>query len=68
MKIGRINSSQDGIVFDIYGEVQTLSAGHGNVPKILINKKIHNTLRTGHDTDNKGGGGEVPLLKNIHGI
>jgi hypothetical protein len=39
MKIGKINSSQDGIVYDVYGEIQTLSAGHGNVPKILINEK-----------------------------
>jgi len=36
MIFGKINSSQDGIVFDINGSVQTLSAGHGNVPKILI--------------------------------
>lgn len=39
MKIGRINSSQDGIIFDVNGEVQCLSSGHGNVPKILINEK-----------------------------
>lgn len=47
MKIGRINSSQDGIS-------QALSAGHGNSPKILIKKatSLHGkdfmpTLRTG---------------------
>ena len=56
MKIGKINSSQDGVVFDIHGEVQTLSAGHGNVPKILINEKIHNPIQPGHDTHNSGGG------------
>lgn len=45
MKVGKINSSQDGIVFDVNGEVQTLSAGNGNVPKILIDGK-----------NNQGGG------------
>ena len=45
MKVGKLNSSQDGVVFDVNGEVQTLSAGHGNVPKILIN-----------DEQNTGGG------------
>jgi len=40
MKVGKLNSSQDGIVFDIHGIVQTLSAGHGNVPKILINEPV----------------------------
>ena len=57
MKVGKINSSQDGIIFDTNGEVQCLSSGHGNVPKILINEKeIHNTLQPGHDTNNQGGG------------
>lgn len=32
----RLNSSQDGIVFNTDGICQTLSAGHGNVPKIKI--------------------------------
>lgn len=45
MKVGKLNSSQDGVVFDVHGEVQTLSAGHGNVPKILVNE------------ENTGGGG-----------
>ena len=40
MKVGKINSSQDGIIFDTNGEVQCLSSGHGNVPKILINENI----------------------------
>ena len=57
MKVGRLNSSQDGIIFSIDGEVQTLSAGHGNVPKILINEPLHDTIQSGHDTDNKIGGG-----------
>lgn len=57
MKVGRINSSQDGIIFDTNDDVQCLSSGHGNVPKILINKKgIHNTIQSGHDTNNQGGG------------
>jgi DNA (cytosine-5)-methyltransferase 1 len=34
--IGRINSSQDGIVFDPNGISQWLSAGHGNTPKIEV--------------------------------
>jgi len=56
MKVGRINSSQDGIIFDTNDEVQCLSSGHGNVPKILINEKgIHNTIQSGHDTNNQGG-------------
>jgi DNA (cytosine-5)-methyltransferase 1 len=32
--LANLNSSQDGQVFDINGICQTLSAGHGNVPKI----------------------------------
>lgn len=55
MKIGKLNSSQDGAIFTIDGEVQTLSAGHGNVPKILINE-TNNTIRERHDTNSKGGG------------
>lgn len=39
MKVGRINSNQDGIIFDIHGEVQTLYAGHRNLPKILIDEE-----------------------------
>ena len=57
MKVGKLNSSQDGIVFSTDGEVQTLSAGHGNVPKILINEQIQNTIRQGRDTNNACGGG-----------
>jgi len=60
MKVGKINSSQDGVIFDTNGEVQCLSSGHGNVPKILINEKeMDNPLQSGHDTHNKGGGAEV---------
>lgn len=33
--VGELNSSQDGKVFSVEGDSQTLSAGHGNVPKIL---------------------------------
>lgn len=33
--VGRINSSQDGIVHGVDGCSQTLTAGHGNSPKIL---------------------------------
>lgn len=36
--IGKINNSQDGIVFGVNEQCQTLSAGHGNVPKILIDE------------------------------
>ncbi|QDY21053.1 DNA (cytosine-5-)-methyltransferase [Clostridium botulinum] len=35
LQIGKLNSSQDGIVHDINGISQCLSAGHGNTPKIL---------------------------------
>lgn len=34
--VAKLNSSQDGLVFDTDDISQTLSAGHGNVPKILI--------------------------------
>ena len=37
MKIGKINSSQDGIIHSVDGISQSLSAGHGNSPKILVN-------------------------------
>lgn len=33
---GRLNSSQDGQVFNINGISQCLSSGHGNMPKILV--------------------------------
>jgi DNA (cytosine-5)-methyltransferase 1 len=35
--VGSLNSSQDGKVFCPSGISQTLSSGHGNVPKVLIN-------------------------------
>jgi len=35
IKIGKINSSQDGIVHSTNGISQCLSAGHGNSPKII---------------------------------
>lgn len=56
MKIGKINSSQDGIIHSIDGISQALSAGHGNSPKILINENIHDTLRSGLYPNNEGGG------------
>ena len=52
MKVGKINNSQDGKVFDVHGEVQSLSAGHSNVPKILINEK-----------NNRGGGNSTILTR-----
>ena len=55
MKIGKINSSQDGIIHSIDGHSQALSAGHRNVPKILINES-DNTLRQGLHKRIKGGG------------
>jgi hypothetical protein len=58
MKVGRINSSQDGIIHDLEGEISCLSAGHGNVPKIILNEQIHNSIRSGHHPDNQNGGGE----------
>jgi len=36
MRVGKINSSQDGQVFDTKGISQCLSAGHGNTPKVAI--------------------------------
>jgi len=38
MTLLQINSSQDGKVFDENGLSQTLSAGHGNVPKIVAQR------------------------------
>jgi len=38
--LGKINNSQDGIVFDVNGISQCLSAGHGNSPKILDKFRI----------------------------
>jgi hypothetical protein len=57
MKVGRINKSQDGRVYNTDGEIYTLNSGHYNVPKILINEPLHNTIRSGHnpDTQNRGG-------------
>lgn len=37
-KKGRLNSSQDGIVFGTDGIAPTHTAGHGNVPKIIDNE------------------------------
>jgi len=36
IKVGKINSSQDGIVHSTKGISQCISAGHGNTPKIII--------------------------------
>ena len=36
LKVGKINSSQDGIVHSTKGTSQCISAGHGNTPKIII--------------------------------
>lgn len=38
--VGRINSSQDGVVFHENSISQCLSAGHGNTPKILEEAKL----------------------------
>lgn len=38
--IGKINSSQDGVVFSINGISGTLTAGHGNQPKIIDKNKL----------------------------
>jgi site-specific DNA-cytosine methylase len=39
MTLLKLNSSQDGKVFDENGLSQTLSAGHGNVPKIVAQRE-----------------------------
>ena len=39
-KIGRINSSQDGVVVSAEGLAPTHTAGHGNTPKIVDNLRI----------------------------
>lgn len=36
LKIGKINSSQDGVVVSAEGIAPTHTAGHGNMPKVLI--------------------------------
>ncbi len=58
-EVGRLNSSQDGIILGTDGISQCLSAGHGNVPKIKSG-----TLRT--HKDGKGfresSGNDCPTL------
>lgn len=39
-KVGRINSSQDGVVVSVEGISPTHTAGHGNTPKILCGLRI----------------------------
>lgn len=39
-KIGRINSSQDGVVVSTDGLAPTHTAGHGNTPKIVDNLSV----------------------------
>ena len=36
IKIGEINSSQDGVIVHWDGLAPTLTAGHGNCPKIVF--------------------------------
>ena len=57
MIVGRLNKSQDGVIHDLSGEISCLSAGHGNVPKIILSEPLHNSIRSGHDTDTQNGGG-----------
>lgn len=38
--VGRVNSSQDGIIFSENGISQCLSSGHGNMPKVETKSKI----------------------------
>lgn len=38
--IGRVSSSQDGIVVSPYGIAPVHTAGHGNCPKIIIEHNI----------------------------
>ena len=53
----KISSSQDGIVVTIDEDIPCLSAGHGNVPKILINEEdIYNPIRQRRSTNYSGGG------------
>lgn len=43
--IAKINSSQDGVVFDTNGICSTLTAGHGNTPKIMTkDRKIRKCI------------------------
>lgn len=53
----KISSSQDGMVVTIDEDIPCLSAGHGNVPKILINEEdIHNPIQQRRGTNHSGGG------------
>lgn len=36
IKVGKVNSSQDGLIVDINGISPTHTSGHGNCPKVLI--------------------------------
>ena len=42
--VGRINSSQDGIVIHPDGISHTHTAGHGNCPKVLIDNRSVKTM------------------------
>lgn len=74
IQIGRLNSSQDGIVIDENGIAPTHTAGHGNTPKVL---KIGNINPSGNEmngcvysegelsptlTTKKGEGSKVAIL------
>jgi hypothetical protein len=51
----RINKSQDGKISDVNGNSFTLSSGHYNTPKIIVNE-MDNAIRQEHKSDNSGGG------------
>ena len=50
-QVAAINSSQDGKVFSPDGHSQTLSAGHGNVPKILVKSATNSGYETATEGD-----------------
>ncbi|WP_407430575.1 DNA (cytosine-5-)-methyltransferase [Arcticibacter sp.] len=39
-EVGKLNSSQDGRVFDVSGISQCLSSGNNNSPKVLVSKEV----------------------------
>jgi site-specific DNA-cytosine methylase len=65
IKEGNLNSSQDGNVFNTEGLSQSLSAGHGNVPKIIIpsnTKQGHGIAQT-LETQSS----QIVVVGNLHG-
>lgn len=59
--IGRVNSSQDGIVFSANGISQCCSAGHGNTPKVGLTIKGKEATKQGYANALVGGTDSINL-------